>query len=460
MNTDSFNGIPVSPFSLMQCLKYADETETVVSKTGALEEIPALIREIFEFDVVYLVSDENTFKAAGQKVKEILIDAGIKIAGSHIFPGSQQLKSDYKHVDCLRNHFKLYEKFPDIIPVVIGAGTLNDLVKRAAYELEIPYLCIPTAASVDGYTPNGASLLKYGFKQTFPCSAPKAISADWDILKAAPIWLSSSGFGDLAGKITAGTDWIIAAKAGTHGALQAPSIDPLCWAMVQNGLLETLIKSAEAANGDIEAVGKLFESLAITGFAMQYMKSSRPVSGTEHLFSHIWEMEDFSATHGHKVAVGTLITTAFTEIFFADPFGPPLTSKSYKRPSIDERKEEVFSGFKNSPARDRITETAAEKFMDEKTIKNINEAFKDSWEKIRSSVLEKLLPYEKLKELLKKGGCPVIPEEIGLTRDLVIADTRRAQMIRNKYGILDLSWDMGNMEIILGKIEESEKYLR
>jgi glycerol-1-phosphate dehydrogenase [NAD(P)+] len=345
---------------------------------------------------------------------------------------------------------------------------VNDLVKRAASELALPYLCVPTASSVDGYTSSGAALLSDGFKQTFPCPAPRALAASTRVLQNAPAYLSSSGFGDLAGKIIAGTDWIIAEKAGALGAPGTEPVDPLAWSMTQNGLWDTLKQSEDAVRGSGEAVEILFAALSITGFAMQRLKSSRPVSGCEHLFSHIWEMEDLSVdgnpvTHGHKVAMGTLAAAAFTELLFAQS-EPPLSAPAWRRPSRAEREAEVRAAFKvpaisgPKPA-EAAVKTAREKLLDDAQAKALAEALRDNWQAIREKVREKLPPYGDLRALLKEGGCPVLPEEINLKRSEVIATARRAQMIRNRYTVLDLAWDLGVFEEILTKMEEGP-YLR
>lgn len=57
--------------------------------------------------------------------------------------------------------------------MAVGAGTLNDLVKRAAFELGRPYMVVCTAASMDGYTAFGASIALDGFKNTRECTAPR-----------------------------------------------------------------------------------------------------------------------------------------------------------------------------------------------------------------------------------------------------------------------------------------------
>ena len=450
--------------SLSDCIKFADETEDLILKKNAVSEIADQLKKHFSHETVCIVSDENTQIAAGKKAEGILRDAGIRIDGIHIFPGTPRLNAEYDHIRFLKQWISSLPSFPSLVPIAIGAGTLNDLVKRSSFELDLQYICIPTATSVDGFTPNGASLLMDGFKQTLPCPAPKTLIADTDIIVNAPSYLSSSGFGDLASKIISGTDWMIADRAGTYGASEAHAIVPIAWEMVQNGLLESLQNSINASRGDADGVNALFEKLSITGFAMQYMKNSRPVSGSEHLWSHVWEMETLSVngvpvTHGHKVTIGTLAATAFTEIFFKDPKGPPAVSKDFVLPGIEERKAEVSNAFKGSRAHDKIIEASMAKLPDEKTLKLTNEGFRDTWKNIRDRVLEKLLPYKELKDLLYRAGCPITPKEIGISRDYVIATARRAQMIRNKYCILDLSWNMGNFESILSDMEKSGIYL-
>ncbi|MDR2070580.1 MAG: iron-containing alcohol dehydrogenase [Treponema sp.] len=449
--------------SLEECLNAATETKELLLGRDALEGIPRLLREHYDFTAACIIADENTDAAAGTQVREALSAAGIPLAASLVFPGSPRLHADCRYAARISAHIAALPGYRGLVPIALGAGTVNDLVKRAASELNLPYLCVPTAASVDGYTSYGAALLSEGFKQTFPCAAPRTLAVSTTALREAPAYLSSSGFGDLAGKIIAGTDWIIAEKAGALGAPGTEPIDPLAWNMTQTGLLDTLRLSADAVRKDAEALELLFSALSVTGFAMQRLRSSRPVSGCEHLWSHIWEMEDLSTdgspvTHGHKVAVGTLAAAAFTEAFFA-PVSPPLPSLNWKLPSRAEREAEVRAAF-TTPAipgtgpAEAAVKTALEKLMEEKRAKALAEALRDNWKEIREKVLERLPPYDELRDLIARGGCPVLPGEINLSRGEGIAAARRAQMIRNRYTVLDMAWDLGVFGEVLAKMEE------
>ncbi|MDR2182097.1 MAG: iron-containing alcohol dehydrogenase, partial [Treponema sp.] len=202
--------------SLAECLASADDTKEMVIMEGALEAVPSLLERYFagasgEIPPLFLAADENTWRAAGAELERVLRAANLAISGTHIFPAAD-LHGDYALAEKLAALMKERRGNGSLVPLAIGSGTINDLVKCASAECGLPYCCVPTAASVDGYTAHGAALLKDGFKQTVPCAAPRLVAADTRVLAKAPAFLASSGYGDLAGKLIAGADWIIADK--------------------------------------------------------------------------------------------------------------------------------------------------------------------------------------------------------------------------------------------------------
>ena len=104
----------------------------------------------------------------------------------------------------------------DAIPVAVGSGTVNDLTKLASHRTGRPYLCVATAASMDGYTAFGASITCQGNKHHFPCPAPAAVVADLDLLSAAPGSMNAWGYADLMAKVPAGADWMVADAVGAE----------------------------------------------------------------------------------------------------------------------------------------------------------------------------------------------------------------------------------------------------
>jgi glycerol-1-phosphate dehydrogenase [NAD(P)+] len=310
-------------------------------------------------------------------------------------------------------------------------------------------LSIPTASSVDGYTSFGAALLKDGFKQTIPCPAPLAVLADTKIMAAAPTYLSSSGYGDLAAKLIAGADYLLSDICTKLGESATEPIDPFAWSMTQTGLRGKLDAAADAYKGSTVSIATLFEALSVTGFAMQYSKSSRPVSGGEHLLSHIWEMENLefrgeSVTHGHKVSLGTMVMSVFMWDVYKTKTLPPIRKE---QATAQEREAEV----RNALAKEGLTgnmvdaavKTALEKLKTPKQQKAWQEKLHDNWEPLRERVLEVLQEPSEIKEILLRGGCPTTPPEIGLTPERTLSTIPLAQMIRNRYTTLDLAWDLG-----------------
>lgn len=164
-------------------------------------------------------------------------------------------------------------------------------------------MVVGTAASMDGYTAYGASITKDGNKQTFDCPAPLGMVLDPSISAAAPARMSASGYADLIAKIPAGADWMLSDAVGSE------PMDDFAFGLVQDGLKEALSDPAGVHAGNVEKVEQLAEGLLLSGFAMQATQSSRPASGAEHQFSHLWDMEHLkyngaSVSHGFKVGIG------------------------------------------------------------------------------------------------------------------------------------------------------------
>ena len=137
--------------------------------------------------------------------------------------------------------------------------------------------------------------------------------ADLEVLAGAPAGMTASGYGDLLGKVTAGADWLVA------DALGVEPVDPRAWELVQGPLREAVGRPRgwPAATGTPSE--RLVEGLVMSGLAMQAHASSRPASGAEHQFSHLWEMEGLGhdrrppLSHGFKVGVGTVAIAALYE---------------------------------------------------------------------------------------------------------------------------------------------------
>ncbi|HEX9373169.1 MAG TPA: iron-containing alcohol dehydrogenase, partial [Roseiflexaceae bacterium] len=187
-------------------LRDASATRCVVIGAGTLAAVDDALAQCFESQPAVVVADDNTFAAAGRVVDARLRAAGRQVADPIVFPGTPTLYADFANVLALEERLRAL----DAVPVVVGSGTLNDITKVAAHRIGRQYMCVGTAASMDGYTAFGASITRDGFKQTMACPAPRAVLADLNVLVHAPPQMNATGYGDLLGKVTAGADWILA----------------------------------------------------------------------------------------------------------------------------------------------------------------------------------------------------------------------------------------------------------
>mgnify|MGYP000166966486 FL=1 len=191
--------------------------------------------------------------------------------------------------------------------IAVGSGTVHDLTRYNAYERKIPFISVPTAASVDGYVSTVAAMSWYGFKKSMIAESPILVVADSRIITDAPMRLTASGVGDLLGKYTALADWKIT------NILDGEYIcDRIC--EMEYDALDKLKESLDGlSNRDINAYEELMYGLLLSGLAMQMTGHSRPASGAEHHMAHFWEMavinDEIDAYHGEKVGVGLVLSS-------------------------------------------------------------------------------------------------------------------------------------------------------
>jgi glycerol-1-phosphate dehydrogenase [NAD(P)+] len=421
-------------FKVETALKAARETKALRIGSGELRNIAGLFAEQFPSKSAIVIADHNTFKAAGVHVVELLKAAGMAQEEAFLF-SDPNLYAEYKFVDQLVARLKRTAA----IPIAVGSGTINDLTKLSAHLSGRQYLCVATAASMDGYTAFGASITANGAKQTFSCPAPQACLADIDIIRKAPPEMTASGYADLFAKITAGADWILADKLGEE------SIDKQAWSIVQDGLHEALSNPAGVKNGDPEPLARLIEGLLLGGFAMQWSQSSRPASGAEHQFSHLWNMEHHlhngrQVSHGFQVSIGTLAITALYEQALQTPMEQlDIAACVEAWPSQEAQEKQVGEMFAGTDFQKTAIQETRAKYIDRAHLADQLTWLKERWEDIRIALKTQLTPYAEAKQRLLLVGAPVSPEQIGMPQERLRETFIRAQCIRRRFTILDLA---------------------
>ena len=155
-------------------LSIVSDTKSFIIGHDILKDFPAFFSEYFKGKPAFVITDSVIFNAFGKKLLKDFRASGLSIEEPFIFNGDPVLHAEY---DLVLELVSAMEKV-SAVPVAVGSGTINDLVKLASHMLSKPYAVIPSAASVDGYTAYGAAIVKEGFKQTIQCRAPEVIYAD------------------------------------------------------------------------------------------------------------------------------------------------------------------------------------------------------------------------------------------------------------------------------------------
>lgn len=186
--------------------------------------------------------------------------------------------------------------------VGVGGGKSVDVGKLAAFRMHLPFFSVPTSASHDGISSPFASLKGLDRPYSVMAKPPVGILADIDVIASAPRRLLASGCGDLVSKLTAVKDWELAHRVtGEYYGSYSASLALMSANVVLN-------RSKMLGRFGKDSVRELVEALISTGVAAGIAGSSRPCSGSEHLFSHYLDiLAPESGLHGEKCGIGTIM---------------------------------------------------------------------------------------------------------------------------------------------------------
>ena len=213
----------------------------------------------------------------------------------------------------------------------IGGGRVLDTAKYAAHISKAVYICMPTSLSNDSLASPFSVLETYGkARKTFACKIPTAIIVDTNMIINAPEGQTLSGIGDTIAKHTALFDWkLSAAKTSTR-------IDDFAYALSRMSY-DSVYHCDEKNMKSRVFIRILSRALVMGGLAMEIAGSSRPCSGSEHLFAHAIEeyYPDIKISHGLAVALGSVPACIFQSqdakglIDFYSTYGLDISPVSY-----------------------------------------------------------------------------------------------------------------------------------
>jgi glycerol-1-phosphate dehydrogenase [NAD(P)+] len=192
--------------------------------------------------------------------------------------------------------------------VSVGSGTITDIAKDATMRAGgIPLVVVQTAVSVNAFSDDMAVLLHDGVKRTVPSRWPDTLLVDLEVLADAPPTMNRAGFGELCSMFTAPADWYLANVVGL-----ADGYDPGVVELFRDGAMTLLEGAARVRTNDRVMLAELAARMTLTGIAMGVAGRTAPLSGTEHLLSHLLDMvagrdERRLAFHGAQVGVACVL---------------------------------------------------------------------------------------------------------------------------------------------------------
>ena len=396
---------------------HACDIERVLIRDGALNELPALTKD---FSHVLLVCDTNTYRACGERVKELLSD---KTDYALVYESEGFLVPNERAVDKLQEHVS--EK-TDLI-VGIGSGVINDLCKYVSYERGLPYYIVATAPSMDGYASSGAAMLFGGMKITVSAAVPKAIIADTSVIKNAPLEMLKAGYGDIIGKFSCLNDWRLG---------KAIFNEPFCdyiYRLTYKTASSVAPLGERIISRDERSVASLMRALVIVGVAMAYMGNSRPASGSEHHLSHFFEVvgllrNEAYLCHGVDVAYSTYVTAKLRAEILTRPT-PYIYDFNFT--DFEESIKKVYTGNGGRTADEIISLQKKLGWIHE----NREGLYQEKWEEIKVILADSLTPDEVL-ELLSSARLPIEDFERTYSEQKRSDAIRYAKYLKDRFTVL------------------------
>lgn len=256
-------------------------------RIGKLEKI--LSSHNLKFDTIILVTSKQILKKYKKYFKNKFTET------------FYITNSDIRNVNILKH--KLSKLPSNSLVVAFGGGKVMDTVKFSTTGTSLSYLAVPTTLSNDGiYSPVASIVQEDGRRKSVGADIPLGVIIDLEIVQEAPEVTLISGVGDVVSNISALEDWKLAKED------KVEPIDDFAYTLAYMAA-ETILNLDFKDIRDYKFLKKLAYSLVISGLAMELAKSSRPCSGSEHMFSHSLDYlyPKKSLPHGIQVAFGTLL---------------------------------------------------------------------------------------------------------------------------------------------------------
>ena len=384
----------------------------------------------------FIVCDVNTKAAAWDKVKAVLDQAGIPYT-FFCFPMKEVEPDEH----AMGSMVLAFDPACDCV-LGIGSGVINDSCKVLAHAMGKKQMIVGTAPSMDGYASSSSSMVINGCKVSLINACPAAIICDIDIIKDAPMRMLHAGLGDMLAKYIGLCEWRMVEII--NGEYRCENVAALMRASVD----KIVANAPGLRRREPAAVQATVEGLVLSGIAMSYAGSSRPASGLEHYFSHLWEMMALDRgvpyeLHGIQVGIGTLLgLRVFDMIRTMTPDKEKALAfvENFDTEKWENEMRRIFGAAGDELIRQEYeilhnNDKDAHKVRLERII--------DHWDDIQQIIREELPETEKIVALMREVEAPMVPSDIHINNQDTNDAFHYARNTRNKYLTSSMLWDLG-----------------
>ena len=321
-------------------------------ESEALFKLPEILKSVGarQDQPLIVVMDETPMRRAGQdlkpQIRAVLRRDGWQVRDCILLPdASGQVHTDMPHILEVQRNLSA-----GCAVLSVGSGVVTDIAKHGCYLFQqetgerLPFVVYQTANSVSAFTSNMSPTFVDGVKRTLDSRYPDALICDLETLRDAPMEMTVGGVGDMLAVFVSFPDWLLAHRLGmddTYSELAKNLVGPL---------RELLLEHAKGIRtGELESVAMLAKIIALGGLAMSLSHATTPMSGFEHVMSHVLdlqaEMEHAPlAVHGSQVALATLAGAEMYRRFLSD-FEPGALTISNCYPSAESMKTLIEKNF-------------------------------------------------------------------------------------------------------------------
>jgi len=265
----------------------------VLAGHDVIGTVPDSCRNFGLSGTALIVTGEKTMKVAGSTIEEGLKSAGYEVQTIKVGEATEE---NLQKVEIAARECRI-----DFL-LGVGGGSKIDLAKMAAMNMSKEFLSIPTSASHDGIASGRASIKSGSGPISHEAKVPLAVIADTGIIAKSPYRLLAAGCADVISNATALMDWEFARR------LRNEEFSRSAYALADY-TAQTIIENADLIRPNLEeSVWISIRPIIISGISMSVAGSSRPTSGSEHMFSHALDMiAPGKALHGEQCGVGSIM---------------------------------------------------------------------------------------------------------------------------------------------------------